>query len=114
VLALFCLAWLQVAAMPCAMAGAAASSAPAGGPHCPYCPPGDTTPSANAHAGSCAYPHQAQADSRDPGALFVVLPVSGAQYTVSVDSRDVAAPVATARDPVPQVPLPVRYCRYLK
>jgi hypothetical protein len=110
VLALFCLAWLQTAAVPCAMA---AAGSVATGQHCPYCPAGAGSHAANAHRATCAYPHQPQADARDAGALFLAAPVQGGLSPVQ------PAPVAawverTATDAAVPIPISVRYCRYLE
>jgi len=69
VLALFALAWLQAAAVPCAMAADGARPPPAqhAAAHhdCRYCPPAPqgATTAAGDRAG-CAYSHQPQVDPR--------------------------------------------------
>ncbi len=63
VLAVFCLAWLQTAVVPCATANVDSSMMPAGGEHCAYCPPDASAPSVTDHAGTCAYPHEPQVQS---------------------------------------------------
>lgn len=113
VLVLFCLAWLQAAALPCAMA-TPTTAAPDGGKHCPYCPQTGSGPAATDHSGSCAYPHQPQADARDAGIVFIALPATRSADTLQPVLTEGAAPFATERDPAPPVPLPVQYCRFLE
>jgi hypothetical protein len=115
VLALFCLAWLQAAVVPCAMADAGAATMPGGGEHCVYCPPGASTPSVTDHGGSCAYPHEPQVDARASAALLMVaIPV--ASFTVMLDAapRDILARSSTLEEPVPRVPIQLSFCRYLE
>jgi hypothetical protein len=114
VLALFCLAWLQAAVVPCAMATAASTSMPAGAQHCPYCPQGDAPSAATDHAGSCAYPHQAQVDARAAAILFVAVPVSTFTPMTEVAADGPHLPAAVTPDPVPRIPIPLRFCRYLE
>jgi len=114
VLALFCLAWLQAAAMPCAMAGAAAASVPDGGQHCPYCPQGAPTSSTTDHGATCAYPHQAQVDARAAPPLFLAVPVSLFTPMMDVAAHDLHAPATATAESVPRIPIPLRYCRYLE
>lgn len=114
VLALFCLAWLQAAVVPCAMATAASAAMPAGAQHCPYCPQGgDSSPAAN-HDGTCAYPHQAQVDARAAAILFVAVPVSSFTPMTDVAAQGLLLPAAVNPDPVPRIPIPLRFCRYLE
>ena len=113
VLALFCLAWRQAAALPCA-AAAPMTAAPTGGQHCPYCPPAGSGPTATDHAGTCAYPHQPQADARDAGIVFIAPPATRSADTLQPVLTEGTTPVAAARDPAPPVPLPVQYCRFLE
>ena len=114
VLALFCLAWLQAAALPCVMAHAGTPDAAAAGEHCPYCPPTDaSSPSCDDGAG-CPYPHQPQVDARAAAALFVAVPVF--QVLPSFAAADHAArpPVPALPESIPRVPLSVSYCRYIE
>jgi len=113
-LALFCLAWLQAAVVPCAMATAASMAMPAGAQHCPYCPPGDAPSPATDHAGSCVYPHQAQVDARAAAMLFVAIPVSSFTPVTDVAAHGLHLPAAVIPDPVPRIPIPLRFCRYLE
>jgi hypothetical protein len=120
VLALFCLAWLQASAVPCAMAGerqpaASQVSMSAGAPvqHCQYCPPPHGAPTGADHAGTCAYPHQAQVDARAASGWMIAPPVAAA-FT-SFELRPMLAvvlPPAVAHPPRP--PLSVSYCRFLE
>ena len=66
------------------------------------------------HAGTCAYPHQPQADARDAGIVFVAIPVSRSTDTLQPALAEGTTPVAAAHDPAPPVPLPVQYCRLLE
>jgi hypothetical protein len=112
VLALFCLAWLQAAALPCVMAHAA-SNAPASH-HCPYCPPGDSpAPSCDQQA-DCAYPHQPQVDARAAASLFVAMPTAVAWQPADAVEVACVLPVSAPAEPVPRIPLSVSYCRYLE
>lgn len=113
VLALFCLAWLQAAAVPCAMATAAATMSD-GGQHCPYCPQGDSSAPAADHGGACAYPHAAQADARAAATLFMAVPVSSFTPMMDVAAHDLRVPAAVVLDPVPRIPILLRFCRYLE
>jgi hypothetical protein len=114
VLALFCLAWLQAAVVPCAMATAASMAMPAGAQHCPYCPLGDVPSPAVDHGGTCAYPHQPQVDSRAAAILFAAVPVSSFTPMTDAAAHVLHVPVAVIPDPVPRIPIPLRFCRYLE
>jgi hypothetical protein len=116
VLALFCLAWLQTAALPCVMAHTAPSGASAPAHHCPYCPPDDSSSpwsSCDDH-GNCAYPHQPQVDARDAAALFAAIPA--ARFVPSFDAtrHEIRAPGSALPEPVPRLPLSLTYCRYIE
>ncbi|MFO1408418.1 MAG: hypothetical protein U1F08_12940 [Steroidobacteraceae bacterium] len=109
VLALFCVAWLQAAVVPCAMA---APSMPDCANHCPYCPTlgdGGTV----AHGGQCAYPHQPQADGRSASALAVVLPPTEVLAPAGVVPVRLRVEGPQVADP-PRIPLPLQFCRYLE
>jgi hypothetical protein len=120
VLALFCVAWLQLAALPCAMAyagGAASLPAPdaaSATEHCPYCPPAQSPAETGAH-GACAYPHDPQVDARGTLAQALLLPALAPVLALSVPVAPVArlAP-ATAEPARSATPLAVTFCRYLK
>jgi hypothetical protein len=114
VLALFCLAWLQAAALPCAMAHTAAPAAAMPGEHCPYCPPADTPSVPCDDGANCAYPHQPQVDARAAAALFVAIPALQVLPAVDALARDSRAPESTRAGPVPRVPLSVSYCRFIE
>jgi predicted metal-binding membrane protein len=112
VLALFCLAWLQAAALPCVMAHEA-SDAPASH-DCPYCPASDVpAPSGDGEAG-CAYPHQPQVDARADASLFLALPVMQVWQPVDVVEGARVVPAFVLSAPGPRIPLSVSYCRYLE
>ncbi|HEX7375294.1 MAG TPA: hypothetical protein VF277_09970 [Steroidobacteraceae bacterium] len=110
VLALFCLAWLQAAAMPCAMA-ASLPSDPAH--HCQYCPPPATGTPDPGHSEACAYPHAPQVDSRVTSALFFVVPVT--TVIAKLDAQPVETmPTLAAVDPgIASTAFAVSYCRLL-
>jgi hypothetical protein len=114
VLALFCLAWLQAAVVPCAMANAASTAMPAGAQHCPYCPQGDAPSAATDHAGSCVYPHHAQVDPRVAAILAVAVPVSSFTPIADVAAHGLHVQAAVIPDPIPRIPIPQRFCRYLE
>jgi hypothetical protein len=123
-LAAFCLAWLQIAAMPCLMAieTASAEPMPAGmvmgpGEHCIYCPP-DSSPTGMAGAAQdvCAFPQDPQVDSRIAFAsaalappLMVVLFLPERRALVETESDRSATPA-----PLPRTPFAVSFCRFLK
>jgi len=113
VLALFCLAWLQAAALPCVMAHAAASDAAASHP-CPYCPSSDTPAAHCDEQGSCAYSHQPQVDARAAASLFILLPAVQVVHLAAATAPDYRAPASAPVDPVPHVPLAVTYCRFIE
>ena len=129
---MFCLTWLQLAAMPCVMAAASdagvataaaepvmAHAMPPMGTtttdHCRYCPPaGDDAVHTSGHA-DCSYPHDPQVDSRAGHMLGLALPaaVPVLTFVVSVDLGE-----APASEPqpaaAPRTSLAVSYCRFLK
>jgi len=109
VLALFCLAWLQAAAVPCVMA---ADMAPPAGHHCQYCPPALATPDAG-HNDTCTYPHEPQVDSRVASGLFFVVPVT--PVIALLDARPVETTAAEpSLDTAAASPrLAVSYCRFI-
>lgn len=120
VLALFCLAWLQAAAVPCVMAEgiqpavSQATAVSAGHHDCQYCPPAPAAPSGADHQNTCAYPHGPQVDARASFGFFVVLPVT--QVIAILDIRPVEhlAPVEPVEAIVPRTPLSVSYCRFIE
>jgi hypothetical protein len=132
VLALFCLTWLQLAALPCVMASStpdvpeavgtlvpAVQTVPAmdaaTGHDCIYCPPpAAEQPQCDDHVG-CAYPHDPQMDSRTSLALGMALPAVAPVLVLELLERTDAA-IALNAPPltVPRAPLAVSYCRFLK
>jgi hypothetical protein len=114
VLALFCLAWLQAAALPCAMADAKMPGMGSSAHHCPYCPPVGSSSSASQDPGACAYPHQAQADGRATAPLFVAIPASQVLHIPAEPGLSLRSPDAALPEPVARVPLSVSYCRFLE
>jgi hypothetical protein len=115
VLVLFCLAWLQAAAVPCAMADDLQAPAVAGTPHaCQYCPPPASAPAATDHHGACAYPHAPQVDARAATGLFFALPVTAPIATLDALPIEQIAVVDGADPGIPRAPLCASLCRYLE
>ena len=120
VLALFCLAWLQAAAVPCVMADglqpltSVSTSLSAAHQDCQYCPPEPATPSGAGHQSNCAYPHEPQVDARASSGLFFVVPVTTAIATLDFRPVEKLAPVGPVEAIVPRTPLAVSYCRFIE
>lgn len=114
VLAIFCLAWLQAAMVPCAMASAGPATMPGGGEHCAYCPPEMNAASGVDHGGSCAYPHEPQVDARASAALFIAVPIASFAVVLDDPPRDLRGRPSLVQDPVPRVPIQLSFCRYLE
>lgn len=135
VLALFCLAWLQAAAVPCVMAqGHGAMSSPSAGgltgeamhhgqpartdgdpaDHCHYCPPPGDSGSAHDSPATCAYPHGPQVDARHAvGAFVPVLATFTWQANVAaVGLSD--PPELQSHRPRSRVPITVSLCRFIE
>ena len=141
-LALFALAWLQAAVVPCAMAHDMDRTAPAtpqlhhgghaghgsghdghaghgapepGGSHCPYCPPSADAAGADCdHASDCAFPHDPRIDARTLIASFGPPP---SPFVELASRLDVPAPGIAAGDSSPDVPrrpLAISYCRFIE
>lgn len=140
-LALFALAWLQAAIVPCTMAFATDNTPGTQSPrvdaheghgrghdghaghdsgeaqvtHCPYCPPAQDGRDADCdHAAACAFPHDPRVDAR---ALTAFIGPPPGQF-LDIGSR-LDAPVLricaseVPRD-VPRRPLAIRYCRFIE
>jgi hypothetical protein len=114
VLALFCLAWLQVAAIPCVMASASDAGAAQAGHECPYCPPADTSMAGCEGHGACAYPHEPQVDARAAVPLFLALPVTLVLPSFDAVNGGAEVTVRALPEPVPRVPLPISFCRFIE
>lgn len=114
VLALFVLAWLQAATVPCAMADGMDSPSAATNHACQYCPPSPAPSAAAGHHGSCIYPHAPQVDARASAGLFFVLPVTAPIATLDVRPVAGIVPVACHDGGAPPTPLSVSYCRFLE
>jgi hypothetical protein len=114
VLALFCLAWLQAAALPCVMAHTAMPGAESPGHQCPYCPPADSSTRSCDDQGNCAYPHQPQVDARAAATLFVAIPVPQVLPSLAAAGHPAGTPEWALPEPVPRVPLSVSYCRFIE
>jgi predicted metal-binding membrane protein len=120
VLALFCLAWLQAAALPCAMAdetqpaaGQVAMDAGETGHDCQYCPPPQPATSGDEQPGACAYPHAAQVDARFASGWMIAPPVITA--LTSFEIRPSVAVVVPQPGALPQrLPFSVSYCRFIE
>jgi hypothetical protein len=132
VLALFCLTWLQLAALPCVMADSMPERADAIGPlapmaqpvpgmdaaaghDCIYCPPPAPEQTLCGDHAGCAYPHDPQMDSRASLALGMALPAVAPVLVLDLLERNDAA-IALIAPPlsVPRAPLAVSLCRFLK
>jgi hypothetical protein len=114
VLALFVLAWLQAAALPCVMAHAGTAAPPAPVHDCVYCPPANDAPGDCSDQGSCAYPHEPQVDARTAATMFLALTPSVA-IPATVDVARKATPLdRLSNEPIPRVPIPVSYCRFIE
>lgn len=114
VLALFCLAWLQVAAIPCVMASAGAAGPAQTSHECPYCPPADAPTAGCDGHGACAYPHGPQVDARATAPLFLALPATLVLPSFDAVNGGVELPVGAMPEPVPRVPIPISFCRFIE
>ena len=114
VLALFVLTWLQAAALPCVMAHPDTMAPPAQVHDCVYCPPVNDAPGDCGDHGSCAFPHEPQVDARAAAAMFVALAPCVTAPVILSASREAAAPDQTLNEPIPRVPIPVSYCRFIE
>ncbi len=130
-LAVFCLTWLQLAAMPCVMASGASMAAsnavapaamPQGmvmapGEHCVYCPP-EQQSAGGASVGQdlCAFPHDPQVDSRAAVASAMLAPLPAVVFFLAVEATvPYTEPVdAPALPPWPGTSFAVSFCRFLK
>jgi hypothetical protein len=115
VLALFCLAWLQAAAVPCAMADdmvpVAGQAAAATHHACQYCPPAESAAGGVGHHGACVYPHGPQVDARAASGLFFVLPVTAPIAMLDAQPIEQVAVVDRIDPGVSRTPLSVSFCR---
>jgi hypothetical protein len=121
VLALFCLAWLQAAAVPCVMADdvrpVTSQATPMASAHhdCRYCPPLEPGAPAGAdHQGTCVYPHEPQVDARASSGLFFIVPVAQHIATLSFQPIETIAAAGPLGDVVSRTPLAVSYCRFIE
>lgn len=140
VLALVCLAWLQVAIVPCVMAhadalpehapaslehehaghgghdhaAAGAHDAPVATDHpCLYCPPHGGDGAACGDAGDCAYPHDPQVDAR--AASAVLAPPLAVVFTiVPIPAVEIRFPPPQAGSAAPPTPLILSFCRFIE
>lgn len=115
VLALFCLVWLQVALLPCAMATVPDGMSGAE-EHCPYCPP-DTGPDAagDEAPSACGYPDGPQVDTRGTLATAAAPTVAPLPMLLVPLHALVDAPVPDDSDALlPRTSLAVSYCRFLE
>lgn len=141
-LALFALAWLQAAVVPCGMAydmGHAAPVAPqlldgahdghdpghgghAGhdtpGPqvsHCPYCPPAPAAAGADCdHDSDCAFPHDPRIDARTPIAALGPPPSQFLDLGSRLDAPVLRISASDVPPDVPRRPLAISYCRFIE
>jgi hypothetical protein len=116
VLALFCLVWLQVALLPCAMAAVPDGMSDMPDGHCPYCPPAPSPGAADdAAPTACSYPDDPQVDTRGTLAAAAAPTVSPLPVLLAPLHALVDAPVPD--DPGAWPPgscLAVSYCRFLE
>ena len=136
-LTVFCLAWLQLAALPCAYAFASGTSsgttALTWGPgqhvpadinnvasvdHCPYCPPGDRACGDDRPVAqeACAVPNSPQVDARLAIAFASALPATPLlAWQVRLPDVDRPEVGSEARASVPpRASVSIRLCRFLK
>jgi len=140
VLALVCLAWLQIAIVPCVMAHTDAppkhmpaavehqhaghgghdhadgsgQDARVGSDHpCLYCPPHDGDGAGCGDAGDCSYPHEPQVDARAATMLASAMPVGYVAHVPQLAAKAGLRGPDTA-DAVPRVSLSVSYCRFIE
>jgi hypothetical protein len=113
VLALFVLAWLQAAALPCVMAHAGSSDAAPPGHDCPYCPPADGAHHGCDDQGACSFPHEPQVDAR-VAAMYLAIPASFVLPFVDSAVPALLLPDVAGTEPIPRVPISVSYCRYIE
>jgi hypothetical protein len=143
VLALFCLAWLQMAALPCVMAHSAEGSGPgasvalAGGGHgtdhgahdvhahhgmgdaghetSRHCIycPADSGQMAGSPDEQCSFPHDPQVDARAAGAALVP-PLAIAYTVVAVPITAIRFPPQQAASAAPPTPLTISFCRFIE
>lgn len=118
VLALFCLAWLQAAAVPCVMAH---GSPPAGdlpahaAGHCQYCPPGaQDSHGTQDDPGRCLYPHADQVDSRAAPAFFLAMPAAPLVFRLEPDLLAPVDPGNALTVPIARPPLADSLCRRIE
>jgi len=114
VLALFVLAWLQAAALPCVMAHAGSPVAAPPSHDCPYCPPADGAHHGCDDQGTCSYPHEPQVDARAAAGMFLAIPVPFVLPFVASAAPTLLLPDAARTEPIPRVPISASYCRYLE
>lgn len=141
-LALFALAWLQAAVVPCAMASDMDHAAHAAahlhdgaheghdlghdghaghdshGPqvsHCPYCPPAPDAAGADCdHAAECAFPHDPRIDARTPIALLGPPPGQYLDLGLRLEAPALRVSASDVPPDVPRRPLAISYCRFIE
>ena len=119
VIALFVLAWLQAAAVPCAMAAGAAT--PAVAAHaamhhdCRYCPHApDRALAGSSPQDGCAFPHEPQAASPDGNVLHLAVAPSAPLALIGVDSGPLHPVALLAMAAVARPPILDSYCRRIE
>jgi hypothetical protein len=112
VLALFVLAWLQIAALPCVMAHAPDAGMPDGSEHCGYCPEGDEASSAG--PAQCDFPHDPGVDARYSASLFIAPTAVHAVVPVVAASGELVLLRSLDADRYRTPPLTLRYCRFIE
>ncbi len=118
VLALFALAWLQVAVVPCAMAdvGAVGTMPQAETHHdCGYCPHAPQhAPAGGGQHDACAYPHEPQAASSDAAILQLAIPPATTIVVVGVEVQPPSASAPPDTTAIPRRPIADSYCRRIE
>lgn len=141
-LALFALAWLQAAVVPCTMAYAVDGAAPtpqqlhageqdghheghdghaghdspqAQTAHCAYCPPAQDGSGIDCdHEAECAFPHDPQIDARTLIAFYGPPPCQVLDVGSRVDAPVLRISAGEAPADVARRPLAIRYCRFIE
>lgn len=141
-LALFALAWLQAAVVPCTMAYAVDEAAPAAQQsqagavdghheghdghaghdspqpqtaHCAYCPPTQDGSGVDCdHEAECAFPHDPRIDARTLTAFFGPPPSQFLDLESRLDAHVLLISASDVPRDVPCRPLAIRYCRFIE
>lgn len=110
-LALFVLAWLQMAALPCVMAHAPATASDAS-EHCGYCPDASDAPGAGSD--QCEFPHDPGVDARYTGGMFIAPPSAHTVLPVDAAPGEPLSLRGPDSERYRAPPLTLRYCRLIE